>query len=150
MFVRELLKCISDAIQVAYLPQTVDETMRKHALDQLGNLSSKAQGEILSIVGNLNSDPHRILDGEELSPGETKKLLLALQLVQNPQLMILDEPTNHLDMGSIEALTELLSTFPGAFVVVSHDQALVKALVDTSDVTHWCIADGQLVTKGHF
>ena len=150
LLISTLLEHVSDSVEVAYLPQEVNEATRRSARTQLGNLNSKEQGEILSIVGNLNSDPRRILDGEELSPGEPKKLLLALQLVKNPQLMILDEPTNHLDMGSIDALTELLSTFPGAFVVVSHDQALIKALDEASNVTHWHITSGQLVTEGHF
>ena len=44
-----------------------------------------------------------------------------------PELIIMDEPTNHLDLHSIEALEQALVNFPGALVLVSHDEAFMKA-----------------------
>jgi ATPase subunit of ABC transporter with duplicated ATPase domains len=76
----------------------------------------------------LNSDPDKLLDGDDLSPGELRKLMLAQQLVTNPSLLVLDEPTNHLDMGSIEALQGMLIGFPGAFLLVTHDEQLSEAV----------------------
>ena len=56
-----------------------------------------------------------------------RKLMLALGILESPELVVMDEPTNHLDLGSTEALERLLSTYPGALLLVSHDAALVQA-----------------------
>lgn len=86
------------------------------------------KGRILSIVARLNSDPDKLLDGDDLSPGELRKLMLAEQLVMNPNFLVLDEPTNHLDLGSIKALQESLIDFPGALLLVTHDRLLSEAV----------------------
>lgn len=78
-------------------------------------------------MAQLNSDPNRMLEGDAVSPGEMRKLMLALGIVERSQLVIMDEPTNHLDIGSIEALERVLAVYPGALLLVSHDAAMVKA-----------------------
>ena len=82
---------------------------------------------LLSLVARLNSSPERILSGEALSPGELRKILLAMGIMQRPQLIIMDEPTNHLDLHSTEALEAVLAQCPCALVIVSHDAALLDA-----------------------
>jgi ATPase subunit of ABC transporter with duplicated ATPase domains len=42
-------------------------------------------------------------------------------------LLLLDEPTNHLDMGGVEALEAMLQSWPGALVVVSHDERFLDS-----------------------
>ena len=59
-----------------------------------------------------------------------RKLMLALGILESPELVVVDEPTNHLDLGSTEALERLLSAYPGALLLVSHDAALVQAATD--------------------
>jgi ATP-binding cassette subfamily F protein 3 len=49
-------------------------------------------------------------------------------LVRQPDLLLLDEPTNHLDLAAIERLETFLSEYPGAFVMVSHDRAFIRAV----------------------
>lgn len=65
-----------------------------------------------------------------LSGGERLKAALACVLWRREatQLLLLDEPTNHLDLTSTQAIELALSTFPGAIVVVSHDEAFLQAL----------------------
>ena len=65
-----------------------------------------------------------------LSGGERLKAALACVLWRREatQLLLLDEPTNHLDLNSTQAIELALSTFPGAIVVVSHDEAFLQAL----------------------
>ena len=70
------------------------------------------------------------LDGEELSPGEVRKLMIARSLLSSPRLIVMDEPTNHLDIRSIEALQDVLRHCACALVLVSHDEQFLDALVD--------------------
>lgn len=65
-----------------------------------------------------------------LSGGERLKAALACVLWRREatQLLLLDEPTNHLDLTSTQAIELALSAFPGAIVVVSHDEAFLQAL----------------------
>lgn len=103
-----------------------------------GGLGDADRGRALAVVARLNSNPGRILGGGEVSPGEMRKLMLTLGILDAPELVVMDEPTNHLDLGSIEALERLLAAFPGALLLVSHDTALVWA---TTRVT-WAIGGG--------
>ena len=65
-----------------------------------------------------------------LSGGERVRLELALALNQAepPQLLLLDEPTNHLDLESRRILTDFVHVYPGALIVVSHDERFLSAL----------------------
>ena len=47
---------------------------------------------------------------------------------QPPFLLLLDEPTNHLDLAAIEELETALNGFDGALIVISHDQAFLRAI----------------------
>ncbi|WP_435036422.1 ATP-binding cassette domain-containing protein [Pseudomonas neuropathica] len=90
-----------------------------------------SEGELRSFLAHLQLDAQRVTRPcASLSGGERLKAALALALWrQTPaQLLLLDEPTNHLDLESVQAFEHALQTFPGAIVVVSHDQAFLRAL----------------------
>ena len=91
-------------------------------------------------MAQLNSDPDRILAGERVSPGELRKLMLALGMLDRPVLILMDEPTNHLDLHSTEALEQALSAFPGALVLVSHDPTFLAAATART----WEVRDGRV------
>ena len=113
--------------RVLYIPQEPDMLQKEKTLKKMRELSSAQRGQVLSIVAQLNSDPDCILEGDTLSPGEMRKLMLALGILESPELLVMDEPTNYLDLGSTEALERLLFAYPGALLLVSHDASLVSS-----------------------
>ncbi|MFD1425787.1 ribosomal protection-like ABC-F family protein [Kroppenstedtia sanguinis] len=64
-----------------------------------------------------------------LSGGEKTKVGLARILLTEPDLLLLDEPTNHLDLTAIEWLENVLSSYPGAVLIVSHDRYFLDRVV---------------------
>lgn len=71
-----------------------------------------------------------------LSGGEKSRTLLAKILARPSNLLLLDEPNNHLDMESIDALIESLRNFPGAALIVTHNERILRALATKLIVFH--------------
>ena len=72
-----------------------------------------------------------------LSGGERLKAALACVLWRREaaQLLLLDEPTNHLDLAAVQAIESALAAFPGAMIVVSHDEDFLRGLRLTHSLT---------------
>ena len=66
----------------------------------------------------------------ELSGGERRRLALMRLLMGGPNVLLLDEPTNDLDIETLTALEDLLDSWPGTLVVVSHDRYFVERVCD--------------------
>ena len=67
----------------------------------------------------------------ELSGGEQRRLQLARLLMTEPNVLVLDEPTNDLDIETLQQLEDLLDSWPGTIVIVSHDRYLVERVTDS-------------------
>jgi ATP-binding cassette subfamily F protein uup len=67
----------------------------------------------------------------ELSGGERRRLQLARLLMTEPNVLVLDEPTNDLDIDTLQQLEDLLDSWPGTMVVVSHDRYLIERVTDS-------------------
>ncbi|MDR1089228.1 MAG: ATP-binding cassette domain-containing protein [Coriobacteriales bacterium] len=122
-----LLRELTADLRLLYVPQELGADERRRQLAALKDLSTALRGRALSIVAQLNSDPERILSGSQASPGETRKLMLALGILDRPQLIVMDEPTNHLDLVTTEALEAMLASCPCALVLASHDARFLEA-----------------------
>ena len=79
------------------------------------------------------------------SPGEIRKILLAIGIANVPHLIVMDEPTNHLDLPSIECLEQALAGCPCGLFLVSHDRRFLDALAHK----RWHISEDRKM-KGNY
>lgn len=77
----------------------------------------------------------------DLSGGERRRLQLLRLLVGEPNVLMLDEPTNDLDTDTLAAVEDLLDSWPGTLVVVSHDRYLLERVTDHQVAL---LGDGQI------
>jgi ATPase subunit of ABC transporter with duplicated ATPase domains len=120
------------------LPQEIDLRESMEALDRLRGMSDRDLGRALTVVDLLGTDPKRLLATDEPSPGEIRKVLIAIGIARVPHLIVLDEPTNHLDLPSVECLEEALAACGCALILASHDQRFLGRLTDV----RWRIVQG--------
>ncbi|WP_395728480.1 ABC-F family ATP-binding cassette domain-containing protein [Nakamurella sp.] len=77
---------------------------------------------------------------KDLSGGQRRRLQLLLILLDQPNVLILDEPTNDLDTDMLAALEDLLDSWAGTLIVVSHDRYFIERVTDQQ----YAIFDGRL------
>jgi ATPase subunit of ABC transporter with duplicated ATPase domains len=118
---------------------SADDGRRDAAMARYGRLEGEfharggytAESEAASICAGL-ALPERVLlqPVGTLSGGQRRRVELARILFSGAQTLLLDEPTNHLDADSITWLRDVLRTWSGGFVVISHDVGLLEATVN--------------------
>ncbi|MDR3145411.1 MAG: ATP-binding cassette domain-containing protein [Treponema sp.] len=128
--IRRLLSRVPEGPSRLYLPQELGAEESRAVLEALFREEDKFQGEILARFSRLGSDPSRLFQSALPSPGEIRKLLIARGVFYEPALIIMDEPTNHLDLISIGLLEEALTEYPGALLLVSHDEVFLSRLAN--------------------
>ena len=130
---------IGKTVKFAVLSQRLDE------LEKLGRYKIK---EVLSRY-----KPSYIVDGKEVTPGQLmerlgfesaqlmtpirdlsggqkRRMQLLLILLDEPNVLIMDEPGNDLDTDMLAVMEDLLDTWPGTLIVVSHDRYLLERVTD--------------------
>src|SRR6516162_10391203 len=132
----------SPKLACGFFAQHQIEEMRPDAsaYDHLAELMPNALPEaVRTRLGSFGFGQEKaFVPVADLSGGERARLNLALVTHAAPSLLILDEPTNHLDIESREVLVEAINEFPGAVVLVSHDEHLIELIADRL----WLVADG--------
>ncbi len=128
------------ASRVLHLPQELAPSEELSLLDELRTSPASEQGRVLSIVAALGVDPDALLASARPSPGEARKLALASGLARQVWALVLDEPTNHLDLPSVERIEAALADYPGALVVVTHDDAFARCCTHTV----WELREGRV------
>ena len=85
---------------------------------------------IMSYLGDFLFAPQRVRSPvKSLSGGERNRLLLARLFTRSANLLVLDEPTNDLDIETLELLEDLLQTYAGTVLLVSHDRMFLDNVV---------------------
>ncbi|WP_437599372.1 ATP-binding cassette domain-containing protein [Sorangium sp. So ce590] len=126
--------------KVLYVPQELGEAEEQALIAAARRLPPEQRGRVMSLVAALGVEPGRLLASARPSPGEARKLMIALGLGQHAWALVLDEPTNHLDLPSIERLERALADYPGALLLVTHDRAFGRSCTSIL----WTVAEGDV------
>ena len=130
---------IGQTVRVGYLSQNVTElpdglrvieaVSEVRTTAELGGveLSATQLAERFGFAGQRQWTPVA-----DLSGGERRRLQLLRLLLAQPNVLLLDEPTNDLDTDTLAALEDLLDSWAGTLVVVSHDRYLVERVTDST------------------
>ena len=125
-------------VKVAFLTQHLDEldpTWRVlEAVENVANHIEIGKGRTLSasqLCERLGFDR----DGQwtpvgDLSGGEKRRLQLTRLLMDSPNVLLLDEPTNDFDIETLTELEDLLDSFGGTLIVISHDRYFLERVCD--------------------
>ncbi len=138
------------------------KTVRLAVLDQQGDSLAAVGGDrIADVLGRLPGGyqvdgrevtPAQLLERlgfgrgqlssrvEDLSGGERRRLQLMLTLLSEPNVLLLDEPTNDVDTDTLTAMEDLLDSWAGTLIVVSHDRYLLERVTDQQ----YAVLDGRL------
>ncbi|CAM4457274.1 putative ABC transporter ATP-binding protein YjjK [Mycobacterium basiliense] len=157
-----LLGLIAGAVQPDSGRVKRGKTVRLAVLDQQGDaLAAVTEERIADVLGRLRGGyevdgrevtPTQLLERlgfgrgqlsarvSELSGGQRRRLQLMLTLLSEPNVLLLDEPTNDVDTDMLTATEDLLDSWAGTLIVVSHDRYLLERVTDQQ----YAILDGRL------
>jgi len=161
-----LLGLISGAVKPSGGTVRRGKTVRIATLAQrLGELEDHLDEPVRAILGGLRTSytigtgskaqeltPSQLLERlgfstaqlstpvRDLSGGQQRRLQLLLILLDQPNVLILDEPTNDLDTDMLAVIEDLLDSWPGTLIVVSHDRYFLERVTDQQ----YAILDGRL------
>ncbi|PJI94074.1 ABC-F family ATP-binding cassette domain-containing protein [Luteimicrobium subarcticum] len=108
-----------------------DVVGRKRTTYQVGTGSSARDltpGQLLERLGFTSAQLQTPV--QDLSGGQRRRLQLLLILLDEPNVLVLDEPTNDMDTDMLTAIEDLLDSWPGTLIVVSHDRYLLERVTD--------------------
>jgi ATPase subunit of ABC transporter with duplicated ATPase domains len=157
-----LLSLVAGSLQPTVGRVKRGKTIRVAILSQqLGELANILNDRVMDVVARQKSSyisggkeltPSQLLERmgfmsaqlttqvKDLSGGQKRRLQLLLILLGEPNVLILDEPTNDLDTDILAAIEDLLDSWPGTLLVVSHDRYLLERVTDNQ----YAILDGTM------
>ncbi len=127
-------------------------------LDELKPVEDEAIREVLApgkryvMVEGKETSPEKLLERlgftqqqmwsriKDLSGGQKRRLSLLLTILEEPNVLILDEPGNDLDTDMLALVEDLLDSWPGTLILVTHDRFLMERVTDQQ----WALIGGTL------
>ncbi len=134
---------ISSEARIGSIEQSADHVGQESAIDYLVRKSGKEDWRCRQVASRFRFDAAKLgLPVASLSGGWQMRLRLTAMLLLEPNLFLLDEPTNYLDLRTLLLLEDFLKTYPGGFLVISHDREFLKnTCTETMEITsRRCIA----------
>ncbi len=147
---------IGKTVKFAKLSQDVHE-LDKHSDERIFDLIRREKTTFMvgkkevgtgQLLEQLGFDQQQLQTPiKDLSGGQRRRLQLLRLLFSEPNVLILDEPTNDLDTDMLAAIEDLLDSWPGTLIVVSHDRYLLERVTDNQ---YAMLGDGKLrhLTQG--
>ncbi len=132
----------SKKIKIGYYAQAHEELdPEKSIFDEVRSKTGAEDQEIRSILGSLlfsGEDVFKMVS--DLSGGERARVAIAELILNNSNMLLLDEPTNHLDLASKDRIAEVLKSFNGPIIMVSHDRLVLNKVCNII----WEVKDGEV------
>ncbi len=138
--------------------KTINVATLSQELDELAEVGNDRVSDVIGrkrtsyVAGGKEITPGQLLERlgfsstqlstpvKDLSGGQKRRLQLLLILLDEPNVLVLDEPSNDLDTDMLAAMEDLLDSWPGCLLVVSHDRYLMERVTDQQ----YAILDGKL------
>ena len=118
--------------------ERVSAVVKRYSSIKMSDGTEMTPGQLLERFGftqlQLKTPVHK------LSGGQRRRLQILMVLLSEPNVLVLDEPTNDLDTDVLAALEDLLDSWPGTLIVVSHDRYLMERITDQQ----YAVLDGNL------
>ncbi|WP_062518705.1 ABC-F family ATP-binding cassette domain-containing protein [Demequina silvatica] len=118
--------------------QRVSAVVKQYSSIQLSDGQEMTPSQLLERMGFTSAQLKTPVG--RLSGGQRRRLQLLVVLLSEPNVLVLDEPTNDLDTDMLAALEDLLDSWPGTLIVVSHDRYLMERITDQQ----YAVVDGGL------
>ena len=132
----------SSGVKIGYYAQAHEELdPRKNILEEVESRVRKGQEEIRTVLGALLFSGEDVFKSiSDLSGGERARVAIAELILSDSNMLLLDEPTNHLDLESKDAMSEVLKSFGGPIIIVSHDRSVLSEVCNVI----WEIRDNEV------
>lgn len=132
----------SKKIKTGYYAQACEELdPDKNIFDEVRSKTGAEDQEIRRALGALlfsGEDAFKMVS--DLSGGERARVAIAELILNNSSMLLLDEPTNHLDIASKDRIAEVLKSFTGPIIMVSHDRLALNKICNII----WEVKDGEI------
>ncbi|WP_427704309.1 Sal family ABC-F type ribosomal protection protein [Staphylococcus parequorum] len=133
---------ITPSLKIGYFDQQNDNlTYCETPLNTLLDLEGMTLNHAQTILASFGFDQDKIKEPiTYLSMGEKSRLQFVLLFFSRPNLLILDEPTNYFDIATQDLIMDMIHSFTGQVLIVTHDQYLQSRFT----ATHWEVSNKQL------